>query len=80
MDRKLCSEIKRRIDEGEATGRKVVSFLLQALIHADTLKSEKGREVCKELGMKPSFATEFCKMRTMSQLMKEEGLIISRSL
>jgi len=47
---------------------------LQMIKYADDLKTITAREFCEEVGLKPSFGTEFSKMRNLTQRLKAAGL------
>jgi hypothetical protein len=47
---------------------------LQMIKHADQLKSITSREFCEGVGLKPSFSTEFSKMRNLVERLKAAGL------
>lgn len=47
---------------------------LQMLKYADELKSITSREFCDGVGIKPSFGTEFSKMRNLTARLKSAGL------
>ena len=47
---------------------------LQMIKYADSLKSVTSAEFCEGVGLKPSFGTEFSKMRNLTQRLKAAGL------
>jgi len=47
---------------------------LQMIKHADSLKDITAKEFCEGVGLKPSFGTEFSKMRNLTQRLKAAGL------
>ena len=47
---------------------------LQMIKYADDLKSITAKEFCEGVGLKPSFGTEFSKMRNLTQRLKDAGL------
>lgn len=47
---------------------------LQMIKYADSLKSITSKEFCEGVGLKPSFGTEFSKMRNLTQRLKAAGL------
>jgi len=51
-----------------------VEMHLQMIKYADQLKSVTSKEFCEGVGLKPSFATEFSKMRNLTQRLKSAGL------
>ena len=47
---------------------------LQMLKYADQLKNITSKEFCEGVGLRQSFATEFSKMRNLTQRLKAAGL------
>jgi hypothetical protein len=47
---------------------------LQSIKYADELSNITAREFCEELGLRPSYATEFSKMRNLTSRLKAAGL------
>lgn len=47
---------------------------LQMIKYADQLKSVTSKEFCEGVGLKPSFGTEFSKMRNLVARLKTAGL------
>ncbi|MCF2909917.1 transcription factor [Pseudoalteromonas sp. DL2-H2.2] len=47
---------------------------LQMIKYADDLKSITAKEFCEGVGLKPSFGTEFSKMRNLTHRLKAAGL------
>lgn len=47
---------------------------LQMIKYADQLKNVTSKEFCEGVGLKPSFGTEFSKMRNLTQRLKAAGL------
>ena len=47
---------------------------LQMSKYADALKNITAKEFCEGVGLKPSFGTEFSKMRNLTQRLKAAGL------
>lgn len=50
---------------------------LQMIKHADSLKDLTAKEFCDGVGLKPSFGTEFSKMRNLTLRLKAAGLSVS---
>ena len=50
---------------------------LQMIKYADALKDITAKEFCEGVGLKPSFGTEFSKMRNLTQRLKAAGLNVS---
>ncbi|MAH06610.1 MAG: transcription factor [Alphaproteobacteria bacterium] len=51
-----------------------VEMHLQMIKYPDQLKSVTSKEFCEGVGLKPSFGTEFSKMRNLTQRLKSAGL------
>lgn len=51
-----------------------VELHLQMIKYADQLKSVTSKDFCEGVGLKPSFGTEFSKMRNLTQRLKSAGL------
>jgi hypothetical protein len=51
-----------------------VEMHLQMIKYADQLKNVTSKEFCEGVGLKPSFGTEFSKMRNLTQRLKAAGL------
>lgn len=47
---------------------------LQMIKYADELKNVTSKEFCEGVGLKPSFGTEFSKMRNLTKRLKAAGL------
>ena len=47
---------------------------LQMIKYADQLKNVTSKEFCEGVGLKPSFGTEFSKMRNLTKRLKAAGL------
>ncbi|HGF5205976.1 transcription factor [Vibrio parahaemolyticus] len=51
---------------------------LQSIKYADELGNITAREFCEELGLKPSYGTEFSKMRNLTTRLKAAGLVTEK--
>lgn len=51
---------------------------LQMIKYAGELQDITGKEFCEEVGLKPSYGTEFSKMRNLTNRLKKAGLDISK--
>lgn len=51
---------------------------LQMIKYADSLKDITAKEFCEGVGLKPSFGTEFSKMRNVTQRLKAAGLEVGK--
>ena len=75
----LLKSIASRIKEAERQNKKTAMFHFQILIHAEELRGENALEFCREVGMKDSFATDFKKLMSLSQMMKDEGYVLRKA-
>lgn len=51
---------------------------LQMIKYADELKEITAKEFCEEVGLRPSYGTEFSKMRNLTGRLKKAGLDVNR--
>ena len=51
---------------------------LQMIKYADDLKNITAKEFCEEVGLKPSYGTEFSKMRNLTSRLKFAGLDVNK--
>ena len=72
-------KIALKIKEAEKRKKKIAMFHFQSLIHADEFKDVDAVQFCREIGMRDSFATEFRKMLSLSQIIKDEGYILKKA-
>lgn len=72
-------KIALKIKEAEKRKKKIAMFHFQSLIHADEFKGVDAVQFCREIGMRDSFATEFRKMLSLSQIIKDEGYILKKA-
>lgn len=71
------SEIYDRIRQALSAAPRnqaTVEMHLQMIKYADQLKAVTSKEFCECVGLKPSFGTEFSKMRNLTQRLKAAGL------
>jgi adenine-specific DNA methylase len=47
---------------------------LQSIKYADVIINSTSREFCEKLGLRPSYAAEFIKMRNLTSRLKAAGL------
>ncbi|HIF9238243.1 TPA: HTH-like domain-containing protein [Photobacterium damselae] len=52
----------------------IAELHLQSIKYADELSNITAREFCEELELKPSYGTEFSKMRNLTTRLKAAGL------
>lgn len=51
---------------------------LQMIKYADDLNDITAKEFCEEVGLKPSYGTEFSKMRNLTSRLKLAGLDVKK--
>ena len=71
--------IALKIKEAEKRNKKVAMFHFQSLIHADEFRAVDAIQFCRSVGMRDSFATEFRKMLSLSQMIKQEGYLLKKA-
>lgn len=69
--------IKAAID-GAPRNSYIAELHVQIIKYADALQTVTGKEFCEELGIGPSFGTEFAKMRKIAPRLRSAGLDPSR--
>jgi hypothetical protein len=72
----IVQAISDAVHEAERDKKKIAMFHYQILIHADELRGVDAAEFCREIKMPTSYATEFRKMISLAELMKEQGTTI----
>ncbi len=73
MDKHIIEQIKDALSSAPRN-QYMVELHLQSIKYADELKSITSKEFCEALGLKPSYATEFSKMRNLTVRLKAAGL------
>jgi hypothetical protein len=73
MTKDIIDEIKQALASAPRN-RYMAELHLQSIKYADELSNITAREFCEELGLKPSYATEFSKMRNLTSRLKAAGL------
>lgn len=77
MDEVIRKEIKQAL--ASAPRNSFISELhLQSIKYADELVNITAREFCEELDLKPSYGTEFSKMRNLTTRLKAAGLVTEK--
>jgi hypothetical protein len=71
------AKIKRAIERSPRNAY-VAELHVQAIKYADELENITAREFCEGLGIRPSFGTEFAKMRKIAARLKSAGLDVDR--
>lgn len=69
----IFDQIKQALHDAQRN-QYTTELHLQMIKYADNLKSITAREFCEGVGLKPSFGTEFSKMRNLTQRLKAAGL------
>jgi hypothetical protein len=73
MTKDIVEEIKQALASAPRN-RYMAELHLQSIKYADELSNITAREFCEELGLRPSYATEFSKMRNLTSRLKAAGL------
>ena len=73
MNKDIVDEIKQALASAPRN-RYMAELHLQSIKYADELSNITAREFCEELGLRPSYATEFSKMRNLTSRLKAAGL------
>ena len=66
-------KIAAKIKEAELKNKKIAMFHFQSLINADEFKGVDAVQFCHDVGVPASYATEFRKMISLAQMIKDEG-------
>lgn len=74
----IITEIAEAVHNAEREGKKIAMFHYQILIHADELRGVDAIEFCNEINVPESYATEYRKMLSLAQLMKEQGATMKK--
>jgi hypothetical protein len=74
----MIEEIARQVQEAARVNKKVAMFHYQVLINASELEGVDPAQFCRDIGVRPPFATEFRKMMNLAKLINEMGLTITR--
>lgn len=72
-EQEIFQNIKHALDEAPRN-HYTTEMHLQMIKYADALKNITAKEFCEGVGLKPSFGTEFSKMRNLTQRLKAAGL------
>jgi hypothetical protein len=72
-EQEIFQNIKYALDEAPRN-QYTTEMHLQMIKYADALKNITAKEFCEGVGLKPSFGTEFSKMRNLTQRLKAAGL------
>ncbi|HVT79666.1 MAG TPA: transcription factor [Phycisphaerae bacterium] len=52
----------------------IAELHLQVIKYAEHLQTTTGKEFCKQVGLTPSFGTEYSKMRKIAERLRKAGL------
>ncbi|WP_417698455.1 transcription factor [Psychromonas sp.] len=77
MNAMIIEEIKHALESAPRNGF-MAELHLQSIKYADELGNITAREFCEALGLKPSYGTEFSKMRNLTTRLKAAGLVTER--
>jgi hypothetical protein len=77
MSTMIYEKIRMALQQAERN-QYTAEMHLQMIKYADELKSVTAKEFCEGVGLKPSFGTEFSKMRNLTQRLKAAGLDVSK--
>ncbi len=77
MKRQIFQAIKQKI-ENAPRNQYTTELHLQMIKYADELKDITSKEFCEELGLRPSYGTEFSKMRNLTSRLKQAGLNVDK--
>lgn len=69
----IYANIKQALDSAPRN-QYTVEMHLQMIKYAEQLNDVTSKEFCEGVGLKPSFGTEFSKMRNLVQRLKAAGL------
>jgi len=72
-DQKIYDQIRNALADAPRN-QSTVEMHLQMIKYADDLKTVTSKEFCESVGLKPSFGTEFSKMRNLTERLKAAGL------
>ena len=73
----MIHEISSKIQTAEKNKQKLAMFHYQVLVNAKELRELDPVQFCIDIGVPESYAAEFRKMRSLSNLMDELGTTIS---
>lgn len=69
----IYDDIKAAL-EGSPRKGYIAELHLQVIKHAHMLENVSGKEFCEAVGLQPSFATEFLKMKKIAPRLRAAGL------
>ena len=68
----------RQALSGAPRNQYMAELHLQMIKYADDLQDITAKEFCEEVGLKPSYGTEFSKMRNLTSRLKKAGLDVDK--
>ncbi|PMM83238.1 HTH-like domain-containing protein [Vibrio breoganii] len=77
MNKHIFEAIKLALDSAPRNQR-MVELQIQCIKYADELPNITAREFCEALDLKPSYGTEFSKMRNLTSRLKSAGLDVTK--
>lgn len=77
MDKMISEEIKKALASAPRNGF-MAELHLQSIKYADELQNITAKEFCEEVGLRPSYGTEFSKMRNLTSRLKQAGLDVDK--
>lgn len=77
MNKMIKEEIKKALASAPRNGF-MAELHLQSIKYADELQDITAKEFCEEVGLKPSYGTEFSKMRNLTSRLKQAGLDVDK--
>lgn len=75
----MIEEIRKAVHDAAAGKHKIAMFHFQVLKHASELKHLDPRQFCQEIAVPETYQTEFRKMISLDQLMREKGVSLKRN-
>ncbi|HCH1623304.1 TPA: transcription factor [Vibrio parahaemolyticus] len=77
MKRLIIEQIKQALDAAPRN-QYMAELHLQMIKYADELQDITAKEFCEEVGLRPSYGTEFSKMRNLTSRLKQAGLDVDK--
>lgn len=77
MNKMIREEIKKALASAPRN-QYMAELHLQMIKYADELQDITAKEFCEEIGLKPSYGTEFSKMRNLTSRLKLAGLDVDK--
>lgn len=77
MKDQIFQAIRQALDEAPRN-QYMAELHLQMIKYADDLTDITAKEFCEEVGLRPSYGTEFSKMRNLTGRLKRAGLEVEK--